>query len=82
MSFPVSFSPNDLQQLSQMGSPALLKAVGRAFGLGDAEQQALKNGNLPAWFWVTIGVLGGVVVGIQVQKRFPNKVPEFLGGKQ
>jgi len=76
----ISLSASEIQKLASNGSPTLLHMVGRAFGLGQAEQTALSNGNIPGWFWVTAGLLGGVVIGIQVHKRWPEKIPGFLGG--
>ena len=76
----ISLSAAEVQKLASSGSPALLNVVGRAFGLGPAEQTALTNGNIPGWFWVTAGLLGGVVIGIQVRKRWPEKIPGFFGG--
>lgn len=72
----------EVQELAAKGSPKLLSMVGRAFGLGQAEQQALVKGNFPTWFWVTAGLTIGVVVGIQVQKRWPDKVPTVIQGKK
>jgi hypothetical protein len=68
-------------QAAQHGSPALLGAVGRAFGLAEPERAALANGKIPAWFWVTIGVGLGVVAGIRLHKAMPTKIPEWLAGK-
>lgn len=81
MQLPVQLTLDDVERLSQRGSPALLSMAGRAFGLGAEEQAALVEGKLPTWFWVALGVLGGVVVGVQIQQRFPRQVPKFLGGK-
>jgi len=81
MGLPAALERPDVQEMATKGSPRLLSMVGRAFGLGQAEQQALVKGNFPTWFWITAGVAVGVVVGIQVQKRWPEKVPTMLGGK-
>ena len=66
-------------QVAQHGSPMLLRALGRAVGLGQDEQAALGQGAVPWWLYGVIGVGLGVFVGVQLQKRWPEKV-EFLGG--
>jgi hypothetical protein len=74
----------DAAQVAESGSPVLLSAVGRAFGLGPAERDALGavgKGSLPAWFWVTVGLLAGFVAGARVHKKWPDKVPELVKGK-
>jgi hypothetical protein len=71
----------ELLQAAQGGSPLLLNVAGRALGLGQAEQAALAQGNIPGWFWAVAGVSLGVVVGVQVYKRWPDKVPAFVQGE-
>ena len=67
------------------GSPLLLQAVGRAFGLGAAERQALagpgKGGGVPGWFWLTAGLAIGVVAGVRVYRAWPDRVPELVKGR-
>lgn len=65
-------------EVMKNGSPSVLSLAGRAFGLGEAEQTALINGKVPFWIWVTLGITGGVVIGIQIHKRWPSKIPEAL----
>jgi hypothetical protein len=67
--------------VAQHGSPALLNAVGRAFGLGEAETRALQSGKIPGWFWLTLGVGAGLWAGIQVHKRWPDKIPAWAMGR-
>lgn len=62
------------------GSPHLLRLAGRAFGLGEAEQTALVQGKLPFWLWITVGLAGGVLVGVQIQKHWPSKAKIIGGG--
>lgn len=81
MNLPLSLSPNDVQKLTESGSPALLHMVGRAFGLGQAEREALSKGSFPGWFWAVSGLVAGFVVGVQVYRRWPSKVPGFIVGK-
>lgn len=80
MNLPVSFSASDVQKLASSGSPALLHVVGRAFGLGQEERTALANGNIPGWFWASVGLLSGFVIGVQVYKRWPQYVPKVVKG--
>ncbi len=78
-SLPVSVS--DLQSMAsvaQSGSPMLLSAVGRVFGLGADEQAALGVGKVPWWLWASVGVAAGVVVGAQVHKRWPDVLPQMM----
>lgn len=63
------------------GSPMLLNAVGRAFGLGPTEQDALGTGTVPGWAYLTIGILAGVALGIQAQKRVPQYTKWIGGGR-
>jgi hypothetical protein len=67
--------------VAQNGSPALLNVVGRAFGLGEAETRALSSGKIPAWFWLATGLAGGVWAGIQVHRRWPEKIPAWVTGR-
>ena len=68
----------EIQKLAVQGSPKLLNAVGRVFGLGQAEQQALSQGKFPVWFWITSGLIVGAGLGIYVERTWPGKV---FGGK-
>lgn len=62
------------------GSPAVLQAVGRAYGLGAQERQALLDFGVPSWTWLAVGVCVGVVAGIRVYKKWPDKVPNLIQG--
>lgn len=79
-------SGQDIQtyaNIAKQGSPALLSFVGRAFGLGQAEQQALVAGKFPTWMWILLGVGAGTAVGVYAQKRWPQHVGKVLkmGGR-
>lgn len=77
----VQLTPEQLAALVQNGSPMLLQAVGRAFGLGAEERSAIASGSmLPKWFWVAVAGAAGVVVGVRVYKAWPEKVPSFIAG--
>lgn len=74
-------SSADLHTIAREGSPTVLHAVGRAFGMGQAERDALSKGAFPVWLWIVLGGVAGVAVGVQVQKRWPNKVAKIMGGR-
>jgi hypothetical protein len=71
----------DAIQIAREGSPILLGAVGRLFGLGTVERQALSQGRIPWWTWLVAGTAVGVVVGIRVDKKYAAKLPEWIRGK-
>lgn len=74
-------SGQDIQtyaSIAKQGSPALLGFLGRAFGLGQAEQQALTQGKFPAWFWILLGVGAGTVAGVYAQKKWPHHVAKVV----
>jgi hypothetical protein len=73
--------PGTLRELAQMadgGSPVLLHAVGRAFGLGQNERDALMKGAVPGWFWMVLGLTAGFYAGVQAQQRWPEKIPNVF----
>jgi hypothetical protein len=70
-----------IQSTVTHGSPGLVRAFGRAFGLGQAEQTALAAGAVPWWLWVTFGVGVGVIAGVQLQKRAPGYASYVGGGR-
>jgi hypothetical protein len=76
-------SLSDVERISREGSPVLLQALGRLYGLGPAERAALGqngSGGVPAWAWVAIGLAAGFVAGARVQKRWPDKLPPIVRG--
>lgn len=54
------------------GSPFVLNAVGRMFGLGQAEQDALLRGDMPRWAVFTIGLVAGTAAGMYAYQRWPE----------
>jgi len=54
--------------IAKNGSPLLLNAVGRAFGLGTDEQQALVTGQIPWWLIGVVGVAVGAFACYQADK--------------
>lgn len=76
--------PRQIEQLgriAQGGSPAVLEAAGRLFGLGDAEREALARGGVPAWAWAVVGVGVGVVAGVRAYRRWPGRFPVIVKGE-
>jgi hypothetical protein len=69
----------EVRELATKGSPRLLSMVGRAFGLGEAEQRALVNGRFPTWFWIGSGVALGLVAGLYVERQWPGKIFKTKG---
>jgi hypothetical protein len=81
--FAPTMSYGDMERIARNGSPLLLQAIGRAFGLGPAERAALGRngaGGIPTWSWVAIAIAAGFVAGARVQKRWPEKVPKLIQG--
>ena len=77
--------PIPIEQLAEVakhGSPAMLSAVGRLFGLGQGEQQALVNGKFPAWSVLLVGLAGGFVVGAYAYRKWPSAMGKVVGGKK
>lgn len=70
----------EFAKTAESGSPALVHAFGRVFGLGEVERAALAKGAVPGWVLVTFGLAAGFVAGVQVYRRWPSKVPAFVKG--
>lgn len=70
----------EFAKTAESGSPALVHAVGRVFGLGQAERAALSKGAVPSWVMLTFGLAAGFVAGVQVYRRWPSKVPAMIKG--
>lgn len=62
------------------GAPGAVKAVGRLFGLGQNERDALARGGVPGWAWAALGLGVGIIAGVRIHKSWPNKVPKFIAG--
>jgi len=75
-----SFPMGEIMQAAEHGSPALLHAFGRLFGLGEAERSALFGGNgVPGWAWLAIGVTAGTAAGIWAHGRWPRQTERLIG---
>ena len=66
-------------RVAKNGSPDLLSSVGRLFGLGTDEQQALMRGEVPRWAMFALGVAAGVAAGVFVQRKYPEQVSKLVG---
>ena len=78
------FSYAQAADFAKNGSPLLLQAVGRVFGLGEEERAALGKGGVgvPWWFWTALGLSVGFVGGVRVYRRWPREVPVLIKGKR
>lgn len=81
MMAPVQFPHEVVSGTLKNGAPGLVRAAGRAFGLGQTEQNALAAGQIPWWLWTVLGLTAGVVAGVQLQKRAPGYASYVGGGK-
>lgn len=61
-----------LMGMAESGNPAVLKAAGRLFGFGQAEQQALVTGSVSKWTVFGIAIVAGTIFGIYAQRTWPN----------
>lgn len=76
MNFPIDTIAN----VAQNGSPVLLEAAGRVFGLGTDEQTALARGALPGWAILGIGLVAGVALGVYAHRTWPQQAGKIIGG--
>ena len=66
-------------RIADEGSPVLLRAVGRVFGLGEAERKQLVDHGIPAWTLVVVVGALGVVAGAWAHQRWPEQVDTMVG---
>lgn len=67
-------------EVASHGSPALLNAVGRAFGLGLGEQEALARGQISRWVMLGLGLAVGLGAGAYAYRRWPNYIDKIIDG--
>ena len=69
-------------RVAESGSPILLRALGRLYGIGANERDALgaEGTGVPPWAWAVLAFGAGIVAGARVQKRWPGKLPEIISG--
>jgi len=78
--------PSNVAQLAEVaknGSPLLLQAVGRVFGIGPSERQALgaTGFGVPTWTWLLLGLGAGIVAGVRLQKSYSKYIPKLVSGE-
>ena len=70
----------DIARVAKDGSPTLLYGVGRLFGLGAAERQALfGGGGVPGWALLAVGLTAGAVIGVAAHRRWPQHAERLIG---
>ena len=79
MQFPIQMTPEQMTDTLQNGSPMLIGAAGRLFGLGADEQQALAVNGIPRVALGVVCVIGGVFVGMYVAKKWPGVARKVVG---
>lgn len=79
---PTSIDYAQVARVAQDGSPLLLQALGRLYGIGPSERHAFgANGSgVPTWAWSVLALGAGVVIGVRVQKMYPQFVPNLIAG--
>lgn len=79
---PTRIDYGQVARVARDGSPLLLQALGRLYGIGPVERQAFgqAGGGVPTWAWVVLAAGAGVVVGARLQKRFPRQMPALISG--
>jgi hypothetical protein len=70
-----------LLKVANEGSPFVLNAVGRMFGLGQEETKYLLKDGIPTWTWVVIALGAGFFAGVRTEKNWPDKIPSIIRGK-
>ena len=71
----------EIAKAATQGSPLLLNAVGRIYGLGAEERASLFGEGIPGWTWAVAALAVGFVVGVRIHKSYPTKIPEIIRGK-
>ena len=80
---PTTIDYAKVAQVAQNGSPMLLQAIGRLYGLGPNERRAFgaDGVGVPGWAWGSLVFIAGVTVGIRVYRKWPNAVPKLVSGR-
>jgi hypothetical protein len=80
---PTRIDYGQVARLAQDGSPMLVHAVGRIFGLGPVERRALgaDGSGVPMWTWALLAAGAGFVIGARVQQRWPRVLPDIVVGR-
>lgn len=80
---PTQINYGQLAAVAKDGSPLLLQALGRLYGLGPGERRAAfgsDGSGVPGWAWAALALGVGIVVGVRIQKNFPRHVPSLIQG--
>ena len=79
---PTQIDYSQVARVARDGSPLLLQAIGRLYGIGPNERAAFgaDGKGVPSWAWAVLALGVGVVAGARVQKRWPGKLPEMISG--
>ena len=77
MNLPLPY--DQLEQIATSGSPLLLRSLGRLYGMGTAEQDALVRGRIPGWALMLVGLGGGFIAGAMVYRTWPDAMAKVLG---
>lgn len=77
---PLNFG--QVAEVAQNGSPLLLQALGRLYGIGSAERRALGQDGMgvPLWAWGGLAFALGAVAGIRLYRAKPEVVPRMISG--
>jgi hypothetical protein len=67
-------------EAASSGSPAIVEAIGRLYGLAQAERDALSKGAVPGWLLAAVGLGVGVAIGARLHKAWPQKMKWIAGG--
>jgi hypothetical protein len=80
---PTRIDYGQVAKVARDGSPLLLQALGRLYGIGPRERSAFGStgGGVPTWAWVVLAAGAGVVVGTRLQKRYPQYIPNLIAGE-
>lgn len=64
------------------GSPVVVEAVGRIFGLSGADRDQLVSTGVPPWAFFALGITAGIVAGVRLQRKWPEAMPSLISGEK
>lgn len=79
---PTRIDYGRVANVARDGSPLLLQALGRLYGIGPVERRAFgaTGDGFPTWAWVALALGAGVIVGTRLQKHYPDYIPNMIAG--
>ena len=79
---PTSIDLGQVSRVARDGSPLLLQAIGRLYGVGPAERHALgaDGSGVPSWTWAALAFAAGTLVGIRLYRAYPKQIPRMISG--